>query len=147
MTTVREATLDDLETLAQFAAEFVALTPYGRFMHTETAMTAAFITAVLEHPQTVVLLADVDGVAAGMIAGLAGANMTGEMWCEELAWWVPPSFRSSRAGPYLLGSLKVWARQRGCVCLKMIAPAGSAVGEFYERCGFVLLETSYVLRL
>lgn len=82
----------------------------------------------------------------GMIAIAALAHiLTGKNYGDEIVWWVEPEHRKSRAGYRLLCAAIEWARQNGLSVLKMVAPAGSSVGRFYEHLGFEAVETAYQL--
>jgi GNAT superfamily N-acetyltransferase len=70
--------------------------------------------------------------------------MTGLPFAEEIAWWVQPDRRGQLAGVRLLTAAMDWTRARGLKRLKMGAPAGTRVGEFYESQGFCAVETAYL---
>lgn len=73
--------------------------------------------------------------------------ITGRLYADELAWWVEPRFRRGRIGPTMLKHAEAWARQKGATVLKMVAPAGTDVGRFYEATGYRAVETAYQKRL
>jgi GNAT superfamily N-acetyltransferase len=54
-----------------------------------------------------------------------------------------PEFRRGRHAYQLLCAAEDWATRQGLGCLKMVAPAGSHIGTFYERAGFTAVETTW----
>ncbi len=89
---------------------------------------------------------------AGAIVGLIAAfpmeePISRQTQLDELVWWVEPAYRRGSVGPRLLRALETWARQKGIKLCKMIAPVDTTVGRFYERQGYVAIETSYIKRL
>jgi GNAT superfamily N-acetyltransferase len=90
----------------------------------------------------------VRGGLVGMLAVIVLPHfITGALCAEEVCWWVEPRYRRRGLGPQLLGVATDWAGQEGATMLKMVAPAGSDVGRFYETVGFTAVETAYQKRL
>lgn len=142
MITIREATEADVERVLEMSCLFLALTPYGRLVQPTYQSLLTLIGVVMANG--VILLADAHGHTVGM---LAIANfphpLTGEPYADEVAWWVDPEHRKGRAGFYLLRACEDWARQNGLSMIKMVAPFGTDIGKFYERLGYVPVETAY----
>lgn len=69
--------------------------------------------------------------------------ISGKPYAEEIAWWVEPEHQGMGSGRMLLERAEAWARENGCSMVKMVAPAGSDVGHFYEKQGYVVVETAY----
>lgn len=81
----------------------------------------------------------------GMLAIVALPHpLAGGKVAEELAWWVEPEWRQGLLGPKMLREAEAWATRNGAVMVKMVAPAGTDVGEFYERIGYQAVETAYI---
>lgn len=98
--------------------------------------------------QGVCLVADAGDRLAGFLALVALPHpLTGQLYGDEIAWWVEPEYRRGRVGPQLLVAAEQWARQMGCQSVKMVAPFKSTVGAFYERCGYTAVETAYAKQL
>jgi GNAT superfamily N-acetyltransferase len=91
-------------------------------------------------------VADIDGQVVGFIAVVAIEHpFTGQLYAEELAWFVHPDHRQGLVGPRLLRAIEEWTRQEGVPSLKMVAPvAESQVRDHYLASGYKELETSYV---
>lgn len=154
-TRIREATVADAPTIVRLTQRFLEGSGYGQILMFNPKTLADLILLLLAQGQGVVFLGERrawDGVggwqAVGMLAAIAGRHpITGEETVEELAWWVNPEARSSRLGYQMLGSLEAWARHKACRMLKLVAPAGSRVGDFYTRRGYLPVETAYLKRL
>lgn len=142
---IREATAcpADLLSVTDLARRFLAGTDYGRIITTDTDHLTVLCLLTIQHG--VIFLAEDDerGVF-GMIAILAAVSpWDGSRYGDELAWWVNPEARSVSAGPRLLWAAEQWARQKGLSVLKMVAPAGTDIGAFYQRCGYTPVETAF----
>jgi GNAT superfamily N-acetyltransferase len=85
-------------------------------------------------------LAPLIGIAVVELPNL----ITGDLYAEEVAWWVEPNRRGLRLGPQLIAVAEEWATTRGLRSIKMVAPIPSQVGRYYERRGYVALETAYL---
>lgn len=151
--TIREATLDDVDAIVEMSILFMSSTAYGAIIGTaDPRALARTIATVMEHG--VILLAelersDSDGRdVIGMLAVYIAIHpFTGAAYGDELAWWVNPEHRHGRAGYYLLRTAEEWARQNKLSVLKMVAPAGSRVGDFYTRLEYTFIESVYQLKL
>lgn len=141
--TIRAATLDDVPRLHELVAHFLRSTPYGNLLR---APSEARLFALVEQVLTlgVVLVAEMEDQLVGMIALVALEHpFSGEPFGDELVWWVEPTHRGHTVGPHLLDMAEAWARSKGLTMLKMVAPAGSNLGSFYERMGYRAVETAY----
>jgi GNAT superfamily N-acetyltransferase len=95
------------------------------------------------------LVADSDGALVGMLAIAIGPHiLTGQLFAEEIAWWVEPS-RRGKVGVALglLDAAEAWARGNGVAFLKMIEPVGTQIGKLYARRGYRAIETGFAKRL
>lgn len=152
-TRIREAVYADGAAIVRLVHRFLAGSPYGAFLQFNPDALADFVLFLLEHDKGVVFVAEQEvaigkWTAVGMIAAIAGPHpITGDGTVEELAWWVNEEVRGGRLGYKLLGHLEDWARQKGHLMLKMVAPVDSAVGRIYERLGYTPLETVFLKRL
>lgn len=88
------------------------------------------------------------GQLDGMLAVLALEHpILHRKYADELVWWVEPEARGRRTGIKLIDYMEGWARTEGLDMAKMVAPAGSNVGTFYRRRGYVAVETTFYKRL
>lgn len=141
--TIRHATPDDVPRLVDMSRHFLASTAYGRLLIPTTEQLEAFVVLILTHGGA--LVAEVDGQVEGMIGVVALAHpITQELVAEEVAWWVEPDYRKGTIGPRLLQAAEDWASVKGVTVLKMVAPAKSDVGKYYERHGYTAFETAFV---
>lgn len=148
---IRLATPEDVPALQRMGLAFVAGTPYAEiFDITEASLErlAAFIFAAGPDVAAILLAEDDAGVFGMLALAAVPAVLSGQIYADEIVWWVDPSHRGAqRAGPELLRSAQDWAREHGCYMIKMVAPSGSTVGTFYERLGFSPLETAFTMVL
>lgn len=155
---IRRAGLKDLEAVLALGRRFIAGSQYAGMMGVDPDYMRPTIGGLMGNPAVTVFLATRQGEPVGLIAAAIGPNLSGELWCEELAWWVDPASRGgTRAGYRLLRRLITHARQNDCLCLKMTAPynpelsadllPGGLVGKLYRREGMVPYEVAYLMRL
>lgn len=148
---IRQATAADEHAVVALGLRFATTMPAfldileGVSEHT----LAGFFRAIIELETCAILVAeDRAGEVFGCLAIIEVQHpMTGVPFAEELAWWVSPERRGIIAGPRLLTAAIEWTRARGLKRLKMGAPAGTRVGDFYESQGFVAVETAYLLKV
>jgi GNAT superfamily N-acetyltransferase len=144
--TIREAAPDDLPRVREMAAAFLAGTAYGALLPASPEALERIVAVVAAHG--VILVADADAQLVGMLALVEMPHLiTGEPSVEEMAWWVDPAARAGSVGPRLLTAGEEWVRARGGSLLKMVAPAGTRVGHYYERRGYQAVETTYAKRV
>lgn len=145
---IRKATLEDVEVIVSMVGHFIndATLGYGRVLKFVPKTVAKLAREIIV--KGVLLVAEKDGKVIGMIGGLPLREpISDSTMLDELVWWVEPAHRSGTVGPKLLRCFENWARQNGLEACKMIAPVRSDVGRYYERTGYVPIETSYVKRL
>lgn len=147
MMQIRVATLDDEEQIADLTARFIAEEHgYRRVLAFDADKIGETLRGVLQ--VGVVLVVDVGGRLAGLLAGAAVQSLSSrEVYFDEVLWYVEPEWRKSRAGYYLLRDAIRWAQANGCSSVKIGAPAGSDLGTFLERNAFHPVETAYQLRI
>lgn len=143
MAVIREATPADRPRLVEMSQHFLDSTPYGKLLRPAPGCIEQIVDLVFEHGQSWV--AEVNGAIVGMLGVLVLPHpVTGEDYVDEVAWWVEPEHRRGTVGPRLLTHMERWAVLQGLHMVKMVAPAGTDVGAFYERDGYLALETAYV---
>lgn len=149
MISVRPATHDDLERLADLARSFIEKTRYARFLAFDRATVLQFLQLLLLRGLLVVAeVTDRPGQLVGFVAAVYGTDPIGSTkMLDELAWWVEPVYRNGRTGPKLLRALEAWAQANGVDTITMKAPVDTDVGRFYERHGYEPVETVHFKRL
>lgn len=142
---VRHATDDDLPALLELSAAFYAASGYDRDGPFNALHTAAMIGAVRAHG--ILLVAqDAGGEVVGMVALMIGPGLcNAALKASEVAWWVDPDQRHSRAGLLLLRAIEPAARAAGCIGVQMtlLPSSPSQVADVYRRLGYIHTETSF----
>jgi len=83
----------------------------------------------------------------GMLVGMLSEFIYGDcLIATELAWWVDPEYRGTSEGKELLTSFEGWAKDKGCKYITMIS-LDEGLGKYYEKCGYLLTERSYMREL
>lgn len=151
--TLRPATPTDRDAIVAMAQHFMRFSHYGRILSAISLPGVTLLvegvlkSAALPNANTFALVAEDDGGVFGMLGLIACPHpLSGDAYGEELCWWVEPTHRGARlVGPKMLARAEAWARERGLKFLKMVAPTNvPIVGRFYERAGYVAVETAYV---
>lgn len=139
---IRHATAGDVPAIVRMGLRF-ADTEYRGFLPATAVSIATLARAVMDGPDALLLVCELDSAVVGMLAASAYVQpMTGETIATEIAWWMEPEARGSREALRLLASAEAWAKTKGASKFQMIAPTDH-VGKFYERLGFSRIETHY----
>lgn len=138
--------------MLDLARLFLSTTSYGAFRApTEAQEIDALLRLFAIVRQNGVCLVSVDdaGFVQGFLALALVPNLfSGEVWAEEVAWFVHPDRRGGPIARALWRRAEEWARQAQAVAIKMVAPADEpAVGRLYRLQGYVAVETTYRKRL
>lgn len=142
----------------ELARHFLEQTQYGEILTVNLQQLAHLVSRCLQ--VGVIFVAEAQRAAVlngvtvqhrpliGMLAAFPlNDPISGKPFLDEIAWWVEPEHRRGTTGPKLLWAAEKWARQKGLRLVKMVAPKETNVGRFYERMGYVEVETAYVKRL
>lgn len=141
---VREATVEDVPRLLEMSEHFITSTVYADVLTFDADRLRELATSVIRIG--VIFVAEIEGRLDGMLWAVSAPNLfTGEMYAEEIAWWVERTHRGLGIGDGLRQAFLAWAAA-GRWPVRMTAPAGSDLGRVYERHGFVALETTYLKR-
>lgn len=142
---IRLATLSDIPELVAMGEKFISATPYGKLFRATGESLQALAQMLFNFGENAAILIAEDAVGIfGMLAIVASPHpLTGQLYADEVVWWVEETGRARRAGPALLDAAEDWARSRKCYMVKMVAPIPSTVGRFYERKGYAAVETAY----
>lgn len=147
--TVRQATRDDRAAVLCLAEAFLGESIFGQWFPFSAADVGELFDLVIVSPGRIFLLEDTtSGAVVGMLVAVPLRDAySGQGVCDEIAWYVLPAHRQGLGGVKLLKACEAWARTLGLRTITMVAPAGTAVGAFYERFGYTHLETKYAKRL
>lgn len=138
----------DLPAIVRMAGHFINRSQYAQYLKFMPKAVEELARKVLE--VGVVFVAEAEGgEVVGMICAFALEEpISRQTIVDELAWWVEEDYRKGSTGPRLLRCLENWALQKGLRYVKMIAPmAEPGVGDYYQRLGYVPVETYYLKRL
>jgi hypothetical protein len=94
-----------------------------------------------------VAIAEEDGQPIGLIAGICQPHALNPdlTIATELAWWVVPPKRGTRAGLLLLDTFDTWATSAGAHLVNMTLEVGSPVSDrCLTRRGYALAERQYL---
>lgn len=139
---IRPATPGDRGAVLLMVRHFLDHSLYGALFESDVDAGGLFDTVLAAG---LVLVADNGDHLVGMLAIVALLHpLGGKLYAEEVCWWVEPEHRSGFIGPKMLRSAEDWARRKGCSVVKMVAPHGSTVGDFYGRIGYTPIETAYI---
>lgn len=140
----RRATPADKTRLVEMATRFILSTRYQEYINIEPDRIAAAVDMMLEHG--VIIVAELEHRVVGMIAvvGPFPHLLDGRLYAEEAGWWVEPEHRGGTVGPRLMHHMEGWCVQNRVYMVKMLAPADSDVGRFYDKCGYRAVETAWV---
>ena len=145
---IREATSEDREHVITMACRFLADSVYSPLIRIDPARLGELVDTVMRDVGVVFVAEDTHQVLTGFLALLKLPHpMNGDLYAEELAWWVAPEARGGSAAGRLLRAAEKWARDQGLRVIKMGAPVGSPVGAHYVRLGYSPLEVTYTKRL
>ncbi len=141
--TIRPCAPADVERVSEMGLKFLDTTQYGRIIRGVTLHSMhAFVELLIEIGR--IFVVEGQGGLVGMIALAPAVNpISGDSEALELAWWMEPKYRGTRSSYYLVLAAEEWATKKGLSCLKMVAPADSTIGGFYERMGYLKVETVY----
>lgn len=148
---VRIATPEDVPDLVRFAKNFHKDSPY-RWLKFDTAKVTQAFKQVTSGPgvDMIALIAHKDGQNIGMVVAAADSPpFSSEKVSTELAWWVEPQFRKTRAALFLFEAYEEWAKRVGCRGVQSAYLVGTDhnPSAFYEKKGFLEVESSYLKRV
>lgn len=143
--TLRLATPADKPRLITMAARFLLESRYGTLFDNKAtpATLGELVTNVLA--LGAIIVAEHETEIVGMLAIVVVPHpLTGITYADEIAWWVEPEHRHGLIGPKMLREAEDWATRNGANMVKMVAPAGSSVGNFYKLMGYEAVESAYI---
>lgn len=144
---IRPAVAADIPTIVEMSRKFYETTTY-------TAHAAMCDESVARLSETladnhVLLVAEIDGRASGMIGMFVAPNMFNNavLTAHEVVWWVEPSALGAGTGRALIESAIAECKARGCAAVQMVTLSTSPpqAAALYQKLGFVHSESSYTL--
>lgn len=148
---IRPATLADVPAITQLGERFHGEAGWADISSFNAENCASSLTAMVENPEAILLVAEKDGRIVGMAGGMTfplyfnASHRSG----QELFWYVEPGLRDGTGGR-LLDAMEQAARDRGCQSWIMIAldkVDPELTGRLYRRRGYRASEHSWIRRL
>jgi GNAT superfamily N-acetyltransferase len=148
---IRLATPDDLNDIMRMAVDFFDAAGLAAITEIDTLSVINTVEHLMADEHAVVLVAEIDDSLVGMAGALAFPFYfnRNHLTCQELFWWVDPSYRAEGTGKALLHSLENWAQRLGASSISMISlhqVDGERVGKLYKHAGYTPSEQSYIRR-
>ncbi len=143
---IRHATEDDLPEILEIVEEFYSLTPYSNLLKFSPLKALQTISNVLSLDMTegIVLVLDNDGVKGVIAAILNDTFCSDEKVATEIVWYVKPEHRNKEA-LRLHQAFETWSNLVGSKITAMSdIKGGSTLEKYYNRQGYVPIETTYV---
>lgn len=148
---LRLATLEDIDWLVSCARKFHIASPYNVVGFSESKSHGIFESVIRGKLEDgVILVVLQDEAPIGFLAGMVSQPLfSSQRIAMELAWWVEPDQRGTRASLLVYRAYEDWARRVGCVAIQGAYLPGFSPGldKFYERRGYRQVETSYMKEL
>jgi GNAT superfamily N-acetyltransferase len=144
MESVRSATPDDLATVCDLAAQFVAeqrVQRGGELWHASEGGAISdgdALRVAVDDPTQLVLLGCIDEIAVGFLITRLDALDDGTLLAVVRALYVEPDAREVGVGSALLDAAIAWARAKGCRGIDATVLPGNRDGKnFFEMHGMV----------
>ena len=146
---IRLAAAADVDRIVSMGLRFISESAYRGHLVPDRASSTQFVARLVDGAYgtaSAVLVAGDDVALVGMLGLFCFPHpFSGALVATETFWWVDPAHRG-RDGIRLLEAGLAWAVAHDATAIFMIAP-NAKVARFYERRGFVAVETSYVRAL
>lgn len=138
---IRNATLADLQAILDMTACLHETA--GIVVPMNRAYTQGFVQALMAHADGLVLVAEKDGEAVGMlVASIGNTSISPAPIAIEHGWYVQPEARG--CGGMLLARYEQWAREKGCFAMRMSTPPGAeGPALILERKGYTRSEIAW----
>jgi GNAT superfamily N-acetyltransferase len=145
---VRVAKQEDVPDLIRFARNFHKSSPYKWLRFDQKKVKESF-ERVTSSPGTdmIALIAYKGDENIGMVVAAADSPpFSSEKVSTELAWWVEPEHRKTRAALFLFEAYEEWARRVGCrgVQSAYLLDTNHDPSEFYIKKGYTEVESSFL---
>lgn len=142
---IRPATLDDVPAVVAMSERFYATTSYAQWAAFDPVTVESLAANLADNH--VMLLAEADGVACGMVGLFVAPFMfnADKLAAYEVVWWVNPEAQGRGAGKALLAAIEPACKARGVDSIQMVHLASSPpqAAEIYARMGYAHTESSW----
>lgn len=144
---IRKATKSDIPAIIDMAEGFHKETGYP--VSFDVGRVTSFISSLVGTSSAAIFVAGEP--LRGFLAAIRDVSpMTGEMYANEVAFWVHPDQRRGPSGAALIDAYINWAISWKCDVARMTTQANmrpELVGIVYRRHGFEAHETAFIRRL
>lgn len=151
MTYVRRVIPQDLRELIEMSQGFHAESPVFSQMPFDAARVQQLVQGAINDPDWLALVAVDDSGLSGMALFFAAETFFGPgRECMDLAFYVRPACRGTRAAQMMLDRVIQWATERGAARLTIAPRTGindKVVGRFFERSGLEYAGTMWTTAL
>lgn len=146
---IRGAGGNDIDALVAYGEKFWERTRYSQVdkLPYDAESVRELVTGLIHQPKLGYAIVVED---EGKVKGFGLVVQTPLIWSRkimvagELAWYVDPELRGSKAGIRLLQTMERIAKHRGIRYMAMISMEHSMdVGPLYERMGYIKTETTW----
>jgi L-amino acid N-acyltransferase YncA len=145
---VRHATPFDVPALIEQLRHYREHTPLQFLQEADDIQYITTLLTEIIHGKGVALIAENDGVAGMLIAGIHASRWSPKhLLLTELAYWVEPEYRGGTAGHRLLAAYIKEGnalKQSGRICNFFISKMVNSPDLSYDRMGFEKLEEFWV---
>jgi RimJ/RimL family protein N-acetyltransferase len=155
MCTIRPAEPKDLDALTDMGAQFFAYSTFAKVVQFDRDAARAAIAryaapgTMLTDPDSVVLVAEVEGEVVGGLVGFIGP-----MWfnpaarvATELAWWVAEEHRGGTAAIRLYRAFEAWADKQDAdviVMSDLVIEGETPAARLFEKLGYATVERAHI---
>ena len=137
---IRIAGLSDIDQVTEMAMKFATTTNYADFV--VESKVKEVVKSMLEKNimEAIVLINDGVGLIAGTVIPFTYGHA---LMATEVAWWVDPEHRKTKAGIELLEAFEHWAKTVGCKLITMSC-LDNKIAKYYTKKGYHLTERAYM---
>lgn len=151
MTHVRRAMVEDLDAILPLARRFHSESEFHRAYRFDDAKVEALVRFAMDSTDWLALVALNSDAIVGFSLFLATEMyFSREMEASDLAFYVDPTQRGSRAAFVMLEALEKWARRARCRRISIAPNTGinhDAAGRFLQRFGYKCRAQVWTLEL
>lgn len=141
---IRVATPCDLPALTRMAADFHAAVLHLAAVPFSPLTASAAFQQAMGNPRVVVLVADRDAQAVGVLAAQEVDYIGGPaIFAREILFWIDPDHRGRLAVP-LLRAYEAWAQGRGIRLIGMTCFDDGRTPKLMMRLGYAATEVNFV---
>lgn len=134
------AAIEDVDTIAKMAMNFMDVTDYKDLSDEETIRNLIISIVSGDPYEKIIIFSD-----TGFIVGAATSFLFGKhRLASEIAWWVEPEARGTGEGLTLLKAFEYWAKNVANCKLISMASLDKTVEKYYKKNGYKLYERAYM---